>query len=274
MFNYFGGVIAKYDLEDAIRNDDLVPYNYHPIFVKLDEDEMERYKEESKKISRLIGHDDETKIRNATEILEQLLFKRSRILYNAKEKLEQLKILGSKQLNDKYLIVYCGVSTSDNLVNVSENEDLSLTQLEAVNVILTQLGLSPVQYTSKESESVRELALNAFKSGTISPLVAIRCLDEGINIPQIRKAILLASSGNPREFIQRRGRLLRNFEDKKIADIYDLVVFSDEEDYDSINKIELKRVKEFLSIADNKDSYIAFFEPMFEKYLKESEESL
>lgn len=273
LFSYFGGIIAKYDLKDAIDNNDLVPYNYYPIFVKLNEEEMEKYREESKRISRMIGHDDESKIANAEEILEQLLFKRARILYNAREKLNQLDLLGKELLNDKYLIVYCGVSTSDNLVNISENEELSLTQLEAVNLMLTELGLSPVQYTSKESEGEREIALNAFKSGTISPLVAIRCLDEGINIPQIRKAIILASSGNPREFIQRRGRLLRNFGDKKIAHIYDLVVFSDEDDYRSINKIEMKRVKEFLSIASNKNDYYKDLNPLFSKYLKEGEVS-
>ena len=130
-------------------------------------------------------------------------------------------------------------------------------------------GLRFAQYTSKESEFDRKEALKAFSNDTYSTLVAIKCLDEGIDIPKCERAIILASSTNPREFIQRRGRILRPNGKKKLAEIYDFVVVDDE--YQGLVKKEFERVYEFSRIAVNKkelfETYKKYFNDIVEVQL-------
>jgi superfamily II DNA or RNA helicase len=112
-------------------------------------------------------------------------------------------------------------------------------------------------YTSATSLPDRELLRQQFESGALQGLVAIRCLDEGIDIPAIRHAVILASSTNPRQFIQRRGRILRPDVGKDRATLYDLVVLPPELDRDTLDiernllKKELLRLIEFADLADN-----------------------
>jgi superfamily II DNA or RNA helicase len=94
-------------------------------------------------------------------------------------------------------------------------------------------------------------------------------LDEGIDIPEIERAIILASSTNPREFVQRRGRLLRvNPPHKKFAEIYDLVVIVDEYNFSGLNNRELSRLLEYSSIAENIDNVRSEHSELISKYIK------
>jgi len=74
-------------------------------------------------------------------------------------------------------------------------------------------------------------------------MLAIKCLDEGVDIPVINKAIILASSSNPREYIQRRGRVLRTHPGKDSAKIWDVLVCDTKGELLTVN--EAKRAKEF-----------------------------
>src|SRR5690606_8259292 len=85
----------------------------------------------------------------------------------------------------------------------------------------------------------------------------IKCLDEGVDVPSTRCAYFLASTSNPREFIQRRGRILRKAKGKQLAEIHDFIVFPkdvDEHTFTMIAKKELPRFAEFCSSAINRST--------------------
>ena len=65
-------------------------------------------------------------------------------------------------------------------------------------------------FTGMDSKDKRSLLLKSFADGNLDILFAMKCLDEGVDIPRAERGIFTSSTGNPREFIQRRGRLLRN----------------------------------------------------------------
>lgn len=255
LIDFFGGIIAEYSLKDAINDGKLVHYKYYPHFIELTEEEKLSYNELTKKIVKIIGYDiDDMSDRHIefTGLLEKLLFARARIVYGAKEKLNILERIVEKMAQKKNLIIYCGPTS---YLGDNETEKDSLTQLETVNKLLGKLDIKFAQYTSRETEVERKTALRAFTSGDYSTLVAIKCLDEGVNIPQIERAIIMASSTNPREFIQRRGRLLRTYPGKEFAEIHDFIVYSPE--FPLLCKKEMLRVAEFSGLAINKNEIIS-----------------
>jgi len=113
------------------------------------------------------------------------------------------------------------------------------------------------RFTARESRRDREAILRSFRFGDIDGLVAIKCLDEGIDVPACSTAYILASSRDPRQFIQRRGRILRRSPGKTIANIHDFVVVLPEGAHDETGaahkliSAELKRVAEFSQLAEN-----------------------
>lgn len=92
--------------------------------------------------------------------------------------------------------------------------------------------------------------MDAFNKGDITALAAIRCLDEGINIPSIKGALILSSNDDYREFVQRRGRILRLYDNKEFANIYDVIVLPSQE-MDNWAKIEFRRFYEYAKLALN-----------------------
>jgi superfamily II DNA or RNA helicase len=134
----------------------------------------------------------------------------------------------------------------------------SLRQLKAVAKILgAELGYKVSTYTAHTSLTEREILRQQFESGELQGLVAIRCLDEGVDIPAIQTAVILSSSSNPRQFIQRRGRVLRPHPGKERATIFDMIVLPPDLDREAIEvernllKKELRRFVEFADLADN-----------------------
>jgi superfamily II DNA or RNA helicase len=270
LFEYLGGIISEYSLKNAIKDNKLVGYNYYPIIVGLSPDEKEEYNKLTRKIVKILGVDDEKRIIEKDNRAEMLLFKRARIIYGAIEKITKLREVINQINKVEHLLIYCGATTYNEDFKEHIYKD-SNTQLEKVNELLLEMGIINVKYTQSESSNERKRAISLFKKGTVDTLIAIKCLDEGVNIPEIQQAIILSSSTNPREFVQRRGRLLRKFGNKKQADIYDMVVINEEHGYDSLNRKELQRVKEFSSIALNRSIIENDFQQLFNKYLKEEE---
>ncbi|WP_313628014.1 DEAD/DEAH box helicase family protein [Enterococcus italicus] len=259
--NYFGGVVAEYSLDQAIENGFLVPYEYYPIEVQLTDNEREKYKELSHQLVKLLGTSDENEMRTLSLEAQMILFKRSRILYGASEKMEKLPILLEEIDSKKHLIIYCGVTSPAEDTELMRNTlDTGMNQLKRVNSLLQEKDFVFAKYTKDENGIERADRIEAFKKGDIDILVAIKALDEGVDIPEISTGIILASSGNPREFIQRRGRLLRKSTGKDKAIIYDLVVIDHEEQ--SVSKNEYKRMYEFSRSALNKKE-------LFSKYREE-----
>lgn len=265
LLSFFGGIKYEYSIEHALRDKRLVGYRYIPIIVNLTDDEKEKYDELTSKIVRLIGTDVEDYFDGQGKHLEMILFNRARIVYGARRKLEVLEeIIGEVEKKGK-LLIYCGpTSYSSSIDGGIETE--SLSQLQAVNQILKRKNLKFAQYTSQEDDYERKLAIDFFKKQTYSTLVAIKCLDEGVDIPIIENAIILASSTNPREFIQRRGRILRHYPGKTEALIYDFIVYEDQ--YEGLLKKELDRFYEFSRLSINFDELKAKFSHLYELYTR------
>jgi superfamily II DNA or RNA helicase len=253
LVEYFGGSVFKLSLGDALRitNQDgdriLSPYEYHPILVNLSEEELINYRELSKKIAQCRNMDDQYDMRKQLENLYNL---RSAISKSAESKIPAVReLLQSLPKPLSQCLIYCADSA----------------QLNDVAVILHELRIDSQQITGEESTvssdkwngmNEREFLIHNFAKGQLGVLLAIRCLDEGVDIPSARIGIILASSGNVKEFIQRRGRLMRPFKDKEMAVIYDFCVLP-ENPTDPIKdlglvQVELRRIAEFADDALNR----------------------
>lgn len=244
IFDYFGMIVPpSVTLTDAIRAGRLVEYSYHPHAIHLTDEEAQAWRDLSLQIVREFGR--QKKEANGrtplTDRAKMLLIRRSRIAKKAEKKISLAsKILTTHFEPGQRWLVYC--EDSEHLTKIMQE--------------LNQAGLRPVEYHSNmRGDSVA--TLDWFKSfGGI--LVSIRCLDEGVDIPAISHALILASSQNPRQFIQRRGRVLRRFPGKELAEIYDAIVvpesLDDEPNQFSLLKSELVRAIEFASSAINKDA--------------------
>ena len=250
LINYFGNsIVYQFGLKKAIGTY-LTEYYYYPHFVYLDEDESEYYFEITRKISKLAAINDADE---GQEVLDSLLIERARIISRARNKLKVLKELMLDQKESKYNIVYCGDSRTD-----------GEKQIDAVVKILgNDLHMKVHTFTSRESKEERRDLLKKFENGDLQALVAIKCLDEGVDVPATQTAYILASSTNPREFIQRRGRVLRKHKNKIYSYIHDFIVLPRPLDEitlieSSIFNIERKMIKrelqrftEFADLAMN-----------------------
>lgn len=251
VFDYFGTVLEpELTLADAIKQGALVHYLYYPILVKLTEAETSSYARLTKRIGWAMMA--EENLENQ-ETLTSLLMQRARLIGTATNKIAALRQLMSKRLDSTHTLFYCGDGSVEEAVSVESGR-----QLAAVTKLLgTELGYRINTYTAETSLTEREDLRRQFESGKLQGLVAIRCLDEGVDIPAVQTAIILASSGNPRQFIQRRGRILRPHPGKERATLFDMIVLPPDLERDTIEvernllKKELRRLLEFANLADN-----------------------
>lgn len=266
LYNYFGSKRIEYDLDRAIDEDKLTPYYYYPIPVYLEDDEFEKYKDLSYEISKECYTDKHGKFKITTKG-EMKMLERSRLIAGARAKLPKLKELMQQFKNDDHILVYCGATKVETFESdESECDDYGERQIVAVSKILgNELGMKVTHFTSNESAREREYIKEAFaKTDPYQAIIAIKCLDEGVNIPSIKTAFILASTTNPKEYIQRRGRVLRKSPEtgKKFAYIYDFVTLATAPEnanpYNSsyncergLAKRELVRIKEFGEISEN-----------------------
>ncbi len=250
LFDYFGPVLApELTLADAIRHGALVRYLYYPILVDLTESESRVYANLTRKIGWALmdGENIEESV-----ALTPLLMQRSRLIGAAANKLEALRKLMVGRMDTYHTLFYCG----DGSVETALSEDSR--QLEAVVRMLgAELGYRVNTYTAQTPLTEREDLRRKFETGELQGLVAIRCLDEGVDIPAIQTAVILASSGNPRQFIQRRGRILRPHPGKQRATLFDMIVMPPELERETwevernLLRKELRRFVEFADLADN-----------------------
>lgn len=259
--SYFGDKCIEYSLKDAIENQMLTRYFYYPILTYLDEDELEEYLALTHQLATAITKKGGKVV--LSEYAKQLLIKRSRVIAGTKGKLPELKKQITSFKDDKHLLIYCGATT----IKEADAEDVNFgtRQIDLVTELLgNELNMRVGRFTSQESAQERAQIRTAFAEGEmLQALVAIKCLDEGVNIPSIKTAFILASSTNPKEYIQRRGRVLRKFPGKDFAVIYDFVTlpFSldslGSQNQEIINstrglvKREIIRMLDFSEIAEN-----------------------
>ena len=257
LYEFFEKCCIHYDLERAIKEGFLTPYHYHPIIVWLNEDELDEYIVLSRKIGRLSRCENP----DESEGLKRLLLKRALIVAGCNMKLESLKKEITPYATEHHSLVYCGAVSYGDAVDPTEETQLNAT----LTMLRRDLHMIVERFTSLEDINDRQIIKEHFESKFTNAIVAIKCLDEGVNIPCITRAFILASSTNPKEYIQRRGRVLRLFDpkEKPYAEIFDFItlardpddiVFIDSEQsrYEaSLAKRELTRVEEFSRLADN-----------------------
>ena len=265
LYNFFGRKCIEYTLERAIREDKLTPYKYYPVVVYLNEDELSTYEYYTQEISKCIIKDKNGKTK-LNSYGETLAIKRSRVVAAAAQKLDALRREIVPYKNKNNILVYCGAT---NVINEnadrSETDEGDIRQITAVTRILgNEFDMSVAKFTADESMDERtQIKANFSKGERLQVVVAIKCLDEGMNIPGIRTAFILASTTNPKEYIQRRGRVLRKAPGKNFAEIYDFVTLPRPlDDVYSLTKEaaskdlalvrnELERIKEFGRLAMN-----------------------
>lgn len=256
----------EYSMAEAIKNKALCKYYYYPHLVELTQDEMSQYIELSKKIAKIINRTD----KDSREILKRLLLKRKQIIHKAENKKKEFEAILKEHLNNtgslKYTLVYVpeGNRLDDQTADIFDTEERikddedTLHLIDEYTRIVRDLDPHIVvrQFTSESSD--RDSMLSDFANGNIDVLTSMKCLDEGVDVPRSELAIFCASTGNPRQFIQRRGRVLRTHKDKRYAIIHDLVVIPetnfDSECYElekSLVSTEIKRVRDFALLSEN-----------------------
>lgn len=256
LMQYFGGQVFSLPIENALNRGFLVGYNYYPIYVNATEDEERLFKYHTQKIiscfknNRCINPD----------LLIKSLRNRLRVISMAEEKQFRMDEIISRVNETDHLVVYCG---DGRLFDSNTGEEIR--HIQSVKRVLTSHGYKSSQFTAKENMDERMELVDSFNKGEISALAAIRCLDEGINIPSIRSALILSSNDDYREFVQRRGRILRTYKDKQYANIYDVVVLPSP-DLNSWAKIEFRRFHEYAKLALNSESLEQELESMLDQY--------
>lgn len=253
--NYYGKVVAEYTLKDALTDKVLTPYDYFVIPVDLTIEEAEQYIDLTKKIGRLYAMQVNDVSGKYDDSLNSLLLKRSKLVNGSVNKLSALQKLLSDMKPIPHSLFYCAEGRLD---NDEVDEDLfGQRQINLISKILDEHGWKSSQFTANENKSRRNIILDDFKRSNIDALVAMKCLDEGVDIPLCSTAFILSSSRKRRQFVQRRGRILRKSDGKEKAVIYDFVStlpidgISEPALGKKLMLAELDRVKEFASLSLN-----------------------
>lgn len=274
IMEFFGcenGYTFEFNMKEAIDKGYLCRYKYFPHIVHLNDAEMAEYMRISLQLAKFFNQENES-FPKGDDILMRLLLKRKRIVHKAQEKEVIFQQIVQERYTEKgnlkYTLVYVpeGTRPDDETADVFDSIESVNDDDFSNNLIDTYTGI--VQDVSKTTTvkkfvsgiKERNEILEKFACGDIEVLTSMKCLDEGVDVPRSEMAIFCASTGNPRQFIQRRGRILRKHPDKHIAIVHDLVVApevnSAQENYNmerSLIRSELKRVRDFAVLSENAD---------------------
>lgn len=273
LYKFFGSeekFTYEYTMEQAIEKGVLCKYYYYPHIVELTDEEMDVYIDLSLKIAKYYNCNSDA-FEQKDKILTSLLLARKRIIHKAENKLSiftQIVKDRYKEKGDlKYSLIYVPegnkpdyIEDSD-IFDMNENIDDDIDTEHLID-IYTKAIMNIDKYITVRKfvsgQNNREEILRDFAMGKMQVLTSMKCLDEGVDVPRSELAIFCSSTGNPRQFIQRRGRVLRTHKDKHVAILHDLVVipkvnttcgsFKMEQ---SLLKAELLRVKNFSLLSEN-----------------------
>ena len=237
--DYFEGSVFEYGLADGIP-EYLAEYEYYPRVVELSDEEAAEYTEESQSLAAAIGSDEASE-----SDIQRIAQQRAEISKTATGKLAALNAVLEEMPAQEDLLVF------------AHHE-----QIDTVTDVLYEHDVTYHRYTQSEGPTERERLLESFAQADegLDALVGIHCLDEGVDVSSAQTAVLLSSTGNPRQFVQRRGRVLRQHESKDVARIYDFIVIPPrdrlEDLLDSERRLirtQLDRHEEFAQTAINAD---------------------
>ncbi len=258
LLEFFGDIIFKFGLQEAIGQGFLTPYYYHPTPVHMQDDEFDEYIKLTQKLNRMHPNADSP----MSDAALMIAIKRARVLNNSTSKIDWIR--KNIEANDEmaHTLFYVGDQIFD----------------EVRSLLGYEKRIPIHEFTHRQSLSKRKDLLTQFQEGTIKAFVAMKCLDEGVDIPPTRTAYFLASSSVEREFVQRRGRVLRNSPGKTHATIYDLISIppyeyiargKTDENYKVVRSAlrrEFTRIKEFSSLAENKHRALSKFLEIADKF--------
>jgi len=247
ILRYFDKTVYEYDIKRAIKDEYLSHYTYHPLFASMNQEEFQNYYALSKEIGQEFAKQ-KNKEREAgiklplSQYLKKLLDNRALIKKKTQDKINVFRNW-CNEINQNQILVFC--------------EDTE--QMDEIIGVLNQSGKKYVKYKSDMSDSQKQKSLKFFKDGDTELMLAIRCLDEGLDVPDCSACIIVSSSTSIREFVQRRGRILRITNHSKIANVYDIIVIppleilpEQESAAHSMICSEMERVKIMIDSADNK----------------------
>lgn len=246
-----------YGIEDAIENKFLSEYEYYPIFVHLTEEENDRFQLKSKFLAQELNKKKEDQ---DPEVIDKLRRERSLIIKQANAKHAKLNEMATTGYNFVNSVVYCGQGKDEDGEKIIDN----------VTHILYDHNLVVSQFTSNTKD--RKKVLYEFEHGYYDTLVAIKCFDEGVDVPKLDKIYIMASDSALRQTVQRRGRVLRKCKEtgKTIAYIYDMLVLPAIEfgtyGSESLLQIELSRAREYNRLALNKEANELILQEIENKY--------
>lgn len=285
IYKYFEKEVYRLDLDEAIEKGFLTRYFYYPHSVHLTQEEYDEYMKLTIQIIKMQSAKDKDSKKTIKEdpAVTMKKIQRARIVAGASNKINVLKNLMQKEQATKHILVYCG-SAQDTEIDIQGLDRVN--QLNHVCKVLgIDMGYGVRKFTAEENDDERREILESFKEGKDNAqiLVAIKCLDEGVNIPAIQHAYILASTTNPKEYIQRRGRVLRKSPEtgKKYAYIHDFVVLPplniDDNEVSATSKNlvgkELVRVEEFAKLSENINDNVQYMNMLVEKYKITEEEN-
>ncbi len=270
LLDWFGGMVMDFPIEKAIGKY-LVNYEYHPIYVNATDSDEVKFNRATQVMLSAIDP-------NRHIIVDEERFVlgyrgRLRAISMAEEKTSKIEIIFSQVKDKDHTIIYC----SDGRMFFDNRKENITEEVRHLEYILRLINLSIIddenlqasKFTATEDVETRMQLIDYFNKGYINYLVAIKCLDEGINIPSIKSALILSSNDNYREFVQRRGRILRKYScdsyKKEKADIYDVIVLPNAGNK-SFATIELRRFYEYSRLALNKEQLFCELEQLLSDY--------
>lgn len=256
LVEFFGGQVFGLPIEEALEKKFLVPYYYHPIFVSATEEEETKFAQISSKMAACYKNGVLVDVDSFVKYVRARL----RVISMAEAKIYNIDGLLNKISDKNHFVVYCG----DGRLFDKDNDEIR--HIQFVKEHLDKLGIKTSQFTASEDMERRMELVDMFNKNEIASLVAIRCLDEGINIPSIKSALILSSNDDYREFVQRRGRILRKYKGKNSANIYDVVVLPSRAT-PKMAIIELRRYYEYAKLAINSKERIEELEELLDRYM-------
>jgi len=247
----YGEIVATYSIDQALEDNVLTPYDYILHQIDMSESEFQEHEDLSFKIAQMTAARENGQSINE-DALKALIRKRIRLVGSCENKFEQLRLwVSNLPSSQKHTLFYVGDGSTESSI---ADGDL-LRDIEKVTVILSQNNWRVSKVTADETADERHRIIKRFASGEINAIAAIKVLDEGFDLPACKEAHLLASSRNERQYIQRRGRILRKMRGKELAYIHDYVVIPSRKTAASKRLVqeELLRVTEFSRVASNRE---------------------
>ena len=256
LLGFFGGVVFELSIEDALDRGYLVPYYYRPIFVNATSNEESKFDYYSKRMAACFVNG------KCIDVDSLVKYSRSRlrIISMAEEKETRIDEILDEIKEEDHFVVYCG---DGKLFDDDRQEEIR--HIQFMKSKLHNRSKKASQFTATENMNKRMELVDGFNKNEFDALVAIRCLDEGINIPSVKGALILSSNDDYREFVQRRGRILRLYPDKEYANIYDVLVMPSYMT-PGMAAIELRRFYEYARLSLNADTNMEILEEQLNLY--------